>query len=110
MSLRVQRESERVVVEVEGELVAANRGELRDVILAQLDDGAQEFVIDFLKTRYIDSSGLSVLVNLWKRIREEGGDLRLANLSEDLRSYFQLARLDGVFRMADSQETAPEDF
>lgn len=110
MGFHLHRKNDLVIVELEGELVVGNREELRDLLLAQLADGAGKFVIDFQKTNFIDSSGLSVLVGLWKRIREEGGDLRLANLTEDLRDYFRLTKLDGVFWIADSREAALKDF
>ena len=51
----------------------------------------------FTHTGYIDSSGLGVLVSLSKKIREQGGDLRLAGLNEDLQSLFELTKLDTLF-------------
>src|SRR5207245_568765 len=72
-----------VVVGVDGQLIVGNRQELKQKVLESLDGGAKQFVIDFTRTGYIDSSGLGVLVSLSKKIREQGGDLRLAGLNED---------------------------
>ena len=52
---------------------------------------------DSTKSAYIDSSGLGALVSLGKRLREIGGDLRLAGLNDDLRTLFELTRLDALF-------------
>jgi len=46
---------------------------------------------------YIDSSGLGVLVSLSKKIREQGGELRLAGLNADLQTLFELTKLDTLF-------------
>ena len=56
-------------------------------------------LIDFTQAGYIDSSGLGALVSLGKRIREQGGELRLAGLNEDLRTLFELTRLDTLFHL-----------
>jgi anti-sigma B factor antagonist len=86
-----------VVVGVDGQLIVGNRQELKQKVLDALEGGTRKFVIDFTKTGYIDSSGLGVLVSLSKKIREQGGDLRLAGLNEDLQTLFELTKLDTLF-------------
>lgn len=89
-----------VVVGVEGQLIVGNRQELKQKVLDALDSGTRKFVVDFGKTGYIDSSGLGVLVSLSKKIREQGGELRLAGLNEDLQTLFELTKLDTLFTIA----------
>lgn len=109
MSIRVHHNESTAIVEVHGELVVANRRELRQKVLETLEAGARKFVIDFGATRYIDSSGVGVLVYVAKKIGEQGGVLRVANLNEDLRSLFELTQLDSVFQIAHSREAALQD-
>ncbi|HRP09064.1 MAG TPA: STAS domain-containing protein, partial [Gemmatimonadales bacterium] len=94
------------VVVVEGQLIVANRQELKQTIQDALDGGARRFVVDFGPTAYIDSSGLGALVSINKKVRELGGELRLAGLNEDLRSLFELTKLDTLFAIADSANQA----
>src|SRR2546421_376171 len=89
-----------VVVGVDGQLIVGNRQELKQKVLDTLEGGGKKFVIDFTKTGYIDSSGLGVLVSLSKKIREQGGDLRLCGLNEDLQTLFELTKLDTLFAIA----------
>jgi anti-sigma B factor antagonist len=89
-----------VVVGVDGQLIVGNRQDLKHKVLDALDGGSRKFVIDFGKTGYIDSSGLGVLVSLSKQIREQGGDLRLGGLNEDLQTLFELTKLDTLFTIA----------
>lgn len=95
-----------VVVEVDGQLIVGNRHEMKAKVLEALEAGDRKFLIDFSKTGYIDSSGLGVLVSLSKKIRDEGGDLRLAGLNEDLKTLFELTKLDTLFAIADSPAEA----
>jgi anti-sigma B factor antagonist len=95
-----------VVVEVDGQLIVGNRQELKQKVLDALEAGSRKFLIDFTKTGYIDSSGLGVLVSLSKKIRDEGGDLRLAGLNDDLKTLFELTKLDTLFAITDSAAEA----
>ena len=90
MSFSIKREGEVVVVDVEGQLIVGNRQELKQKVLDEMEKGEKKFLIDFSQTGYIDSSGLGVLVSLSKKIREQGGELRLANLNDDLKTLFEL--------------------
>lgn len=94
------------VVRVEGQLIVANRHELKQIVQDALDQGARRFVFDFTPTAYIDSSGLGALVSMSKRVRQAGGDLRLAGLNEDLRSLFELTKLDTLFAIFETPDEA----
>ena len=98
------------VVQVDGQLIVGNRQELKDLVQAALDQGERRLLIDFSRTGYIDSSGLGALVSLSKKIREAGGELRLSGLNEDLRSLFELTKLDTLFAIAETPQQALASF
>jgi anti-sigma B factor antagonist len=98
------------VVQVEGQLIVGNRQELKDLVQAALDRGDRRLLVDFSRTGYIDSSGLGALVSISKRIREAGGELRLSGLNEDLRSLFELTKLDTLFAIAETPQQALASF
>ncbi len=110
MNFEITRENDVTIVELTGQLIVGNRQELKNDILRLLEEGSRKFLIDFSDTAYIDSSGLGVLVSLSKKIREKGGEMRLSNLNEDLRTLFELTKLDTLFLIADSRDQALEDF
>jgi len=99
-----------VIVRVEGQLVVGNRNELKDHLQGLLEKGERRFLIDFAQTGYIDSSGLGALVALARKVREEGGDLRLSGLNEDLRSLFELTKLDTLFAISETPDQALATF
>lgn len=110
MAFQVQKVGEVTVVDVEGQLIVGNRQELKQRVLDELERGERKFLVDFTSTGYIDSSGLGVLVSLSKKIREQGGELRLSSLNEDLRTLFELTKLDTLFRIADSRDEGLQGF
>lgn len=110
MNFNVSQQDDVTVVAVTGQLIVGNRQQLKEDVVELLDSGSRKFLFDFEDTAYIDSSGLGVLVSLSKKIREKGGEMRLANLNEDLRTLFELTKLDTLFYIADSREEALKGF
>lgn len=110
MSFTIRKQADITIVEVDGQLIVGNRQELKQRVLDEFESGARKVLVDFERTGYIDSSGLGVLVSLAKRLREDGGELRLANLNDDLRTLFELTRLDTLFPISDTRERAIESF
>ena len=98
------------VVQVEGQLIVGNRHELKELVQAALDGGERKLLVDFSRTGYIDSSGLGALVSISRKVRETGGELRLAGLNEDLRSLFELTKLDTLFAIAETPQQALASF
>src|SRR5918997_5643626 len=110
MSFDVRKQDDVTVIDVEGQLIVGNRQELKQKVLEELENGSRKFLIDFSNTGYIDSSGLGVLVSLSKKIREQGGELRLANLNEDLKTLFELTKLDTLFHISNSRDEALQTY
>jgi anti-sigma B factor antagonist len=110
MSFSISKKGEVTTVQVDGQLIVGNRQELKQKVLDELEKGSRKFLIDFAQTGYIDSSGLGVLVSLSKKIREQGGELRLADLNEDLRTLFELTKLDTLFHISETRAQALENF
>ncbi len=99
MTFSVTRQDDTTRIDVGPQLGVANRQVLKNLVLDQLREGERRFLIDLARTRYIDSSGLGVLVSLSKRVGEHHGDLRLLNLNDELRVLFQLTKLDTLFKL-----------
>jgi anti-sigma B factor antagonist len=111
MAFTVTKDSGGVyMVKVEGQLIVGNRQELKSAVQQALDQGERRFLIDFSRTGYIDSSGLGALVSISKKVREQGGELKLSGLNEDLRSLFELTKLDTLFTIAETPEQALSSF
>lgn len=106
MSFNMRRFGQVTVVEVAGQLIVGNRQELKRMILAEIEAGTRRFVVDFAMTGYIDSSGLGILVSLSKKVREVDGQFRLASLNDDLRTLFELTKLNTLFDICETLEQA----
>lgn len=106
MSFSLDRADDVLTVSVHGQLVVTNRQDFKQAILDSIEQGIRIVIVDFTDAGYIDSSGLGALVSLSRRLRDVGGDLRLIGLNDDLRSLFELTRLDVLFPVYKSRAEA----
>ena len=110
MGLRTTTHGDVTIIEVEGQLTVGNRQDLKQVVQEASDAGARKFLLDCTETGYIDSSGLGALVTISKRVREVGGQIRLAALNDDLRSLFELTKLDTLFAIYPDRSNALDGY
>ncbi len=82
---------------IEGTLDAATAPDLRAVIDQIVEEGRRNITLDLSTLRLIDSSGVGVIVSLFKRVRANGGQVRIVGLRDQPRAIFRLLRLDRVF-------------
>ncbi|MGE5627235.1 MAG: STAS domain-containing protein [Solirubrobacterales bacterium] len=64
-----------------------------------IEEGHNKFMFDFSYCTFIDSTGLGVLVTVYKKCREHNGNVKLVGLNEDVMKLFKLTRLDRVFEI-----------
>ena len=75
-------------------------------LLKLLDEKPKRIIIDLSRVPYMDSSGVASLVKLLSRVRKCGSALYLVNLTDRVRSVFEITRLDSVFTICSSVEEA----
>jgi anti-sigma B factor antagonist len=97
MELAVHEDQGVTVVGITGELDATNSPQLGQLLDRLLAEGRRRFAIDLKGVNFIDSSGLSTLVRLFKHVRGSAGNLCLADLQPPVRRILELTRLDRAF-------------
>jgi len=85
------------VLEIDGTLDAVTAPELRAVLDQLVNDRRKSVTLELSSLRLIDSSGVGVIVSLFKRIRANGGQVKIVGLRDQPRAIFRLLRLDRVF-------------
>lgn len=73
----------------------------KELELVAGSDQGKKLRVDFDNVKFISSAAISKLVVFEKRVRANGGNLRLSNLRPEVRDVFSLARLDTVFDIED---------
>ena len=82
------------VLTVVGNLDASTAAGLKTAVVALTDGGKTRVAVDLGKLTLIDSTGVGVLISLFKRARAAGGAVHFACLAGQPKEIFRLLRLD----------------
>jgi anti-sigma B factor antagonist len=63
-------------------------------------------LIDLSKVSYVDSSGIAVLIDAMQKVQKYGGAFGVVGMQDSVRSIFEIAKLDQVFRIFPTVEEA----
>jgi anti-sigma B factor antagonist len=96
-ALTVSAQGERSLVQVQGELDLFTAPTLGECLDEQLHQGRLRVVLDLTDTRFLDSAGMSVLVQAMHRFRKRNAVLALAAPSEGVMRIIEAMDLKGAF-------------
>jgi len=83
---------------------------LRDQIRDLLNKGTKKILLNLGDVSYIDSSGIGELVSAYTTVRNQGGELKLLNLTKKVHDLLQITKLYTVFDIKDDEATAIKAF
>jgi anti-sigma B factor antagonist len=84
--------------------------QLRDAIRDLLSKGQKLILLNLADVNYIDSSGIGELVSAYTTVRNQGGELKLLNLTKKVHDLLQITKLYTVFDVKDDEATAIASF
>jgi anti-sigma B factor antagonist len=99
------------VLEPRGKLMGgSDTGEIDEKLYTLFGKGSKSVVIDLGQTDWINSSGLSILIHHWKKYNDDGGHLRLANLTQKIEKILVISKLTSVFETYETLDEAIASF
>lgn len=87
----------KVFMKMSKEFTVEPADQFRAEAKALMEKGTYNFVLDFSDCQFIDSTGLGVLVSVYKKSVENNGQVILKSLNHNVLKVFKLTRLDQVF-------------
>lgn len=95
------------IVSLHGELIDRNQGK---ALLGEIDtmvaNRQLKYVFDLKDLKYINSSGLSVLINILTKVRTLGGEVIISTVSAKVNELLIITKLHTIFTVTDSIEKA----
>jgi anti-sigma B factor antagonist len=111
MTLSIDERAGAVVVVLDGDVMGGPDGTALHERLAELKQaGRRHVVIDLGGVRFMNSSGLGMLIGALTTMRNAGGDLRLARVGERVENLLTMTKLAAVFKQFPTVETAVSSF
>ena len=84
-------------IEIPENFAVDEADEFREKLNYLLSNGEKNFVLNFSKCTFIDSTGLGVLVSIYKKCKAVNGTFELHSINQQVMKIFNLTRLDKVF-------------
>src|SRR5579859_6307596 len=97
---------EATVVDLTGEIDVYTSPKVKETITDLIDKGHYNLVINLENVRYIDSTGLGVLIGGLKRVREHGGTVNLVCTNPQIKKIFDITGLVKIFGIYDDVDAA----
>jgi anti-sigma B factor antagonist len=89
-----------------GEGTMAIRNTVREV----LKNGGKKIVLNLAEVNYIDSSGIGELVSTFTTVTNQGGQLKLLNLTKKIQELLAITKLLTVFQVFNNEQEAVASF
>jgi anti-sigma B factor antagonist len=106
MKLKTRTQDDVFIMEVKGKVMGGPDAEVfRNAVKNAVAEGKKKFIFDLGGVDWMNSSGLGILIGGLTTIKNAGGDLKLANVTDKIQSLFMITKLVTIF---DTQETVEE--
>ena len=110
MSLKLVCRDEIAVICLLGDVDMEDVVSIRNAVAAAVKRGCFQFVLDFSRVQHINMTGVGILVESLRKLRELNGDLRISNLNMQLQHVLELTGVLKIFRIFNHQQAAVESF
>jgi anti-sigma B factor antagonist len=111
MDMKIEEKYNSVVVHLRGKLFGGPFGEeLNKALHKLLDEGKKNIVLDLDGVTVLNSSGFGILVSCYTTVKNGGGNLKLARISNKIEGLLSITKLNQIFEQYPSIEEALSSF
>jgi len=107
MKLSSREQDGVVILEPKGKIMGGpDATALKESIRDFVNDEKKRVVIDLADVDWMNSTGLGIMISCLKTVKEAGGELKLSNVTDKIKSLLTITKLVTVFDAYDSTDEA----
>ncbi|RMD91602.1 MAG: anti-sigma factor antagonist [Calditrichaeota bacterium] len=111
MQIKEQMQGDVAIINLKGKLMGGPETQaIHEKVKEMVENGVKKVVIDLGKVKWMNSSGLGALMGAMTTLRNAGGDLKLANVTDKVQSLFMITKLITIFETYNSVDEAVKSF
>jgi anti-sigma B factor antagonist len=107
MKLNSREQNGVIILEPKGKIMGGpDATMLKESIRDHVNQNVKNVVIDLKEVDWMNSTGLGIMISCLKTVREAGGDMKLSNVTDKIKSLLTITKLITVFDAYNSTEEA----
>jgi|SRR3989304_5942791 len=111
MKVKTTEKYEAVIIELKGNVMGGeDTKDFNDLLHKMIDAGKKNIVLDLSGVKFMNSSGLGMLISGLTTMKKAGGLLKLAGTTEKIESLLIITKLITIFESFDSVDEAVKSF
>ena len=111
MEIKEQLKQDIIVLQLSGEMMGGpDATVLNDKLHELIESDKLKVIADLSRVSWINSSGLGILIGALTTMRNAGGDLKIASVTERIQRLLEITKLHKVFDIYDDVESAAAGF
>jgi anti-sigma B factor antagonist len=111
MKTKVLEKYNAVIVELKGNVMGGDDSKDFNQLLHKfIDEGKKNVIVDLSDVKFMNSTGLGMLISGLTTMKRENGTLKLVNVTEKIESLLIITRLITIFESYDSIDEAVKSF
>ncbi len=111
MKIKTSEKYEAVIIELKGNVMGGeDTKEFNDTLHKLVDEGKINLVVDLSGVKFMNSSGLGMLIGGLTTMKKADGHFKLANVTDKIESLLIITKLITIFETYDSVDKAVETF
>jgi anti-sigma B factor antagonist len=93
-----------LIIRLTGDLIGEDNGaSLLEIATSSIQQQVLTCIIDISKLRYINSSGIGVLITILTKFRNKGGEVYLMKPSENVQKLLVITKLNAIFQIVQTE-------
>ena len=109
MKIKTTEKYEAVIIELKGNVMGGDdTKDFNDLLHKLIDEGKTRIIIDLGDVKFMNSSGLGMLIGGLTTVKKANGFYKLANVTDKIESLLIITKLITIFEHYDSVDLALE--
>ena len=111
MKTKVLEKYNAVIIELKGNVMGGDdTKEFNELLHKLIGDGKKDVIIDLSEVKFMNSSGLGMLISGLTTMKRENGSLKLVSVTEKIESLLIITKLITIFESYESVDEAVKSF
>lgn len=107
MNFRQEISANTLILRITGDLIGEDSGtQLIEAVNEARSHKVVTCIVDISELRYINSSGIGVLITILTKFRNKGGEVYLMNPSDSVKKLLAITKLNAIFQIVKTEEEA----